>query len=522
MKNPLLKNIGKTNYHNMLEKILDKKDFTANTKSLLLSMLYKIEAAYNDYKTVKVMVKNKDEFLKQIIETIEKKCLIIKLVEPSSEIGMKLIKNKEQAVIENDVELICLPTEKALLVGITSLMDNNFYVKPMYRVIDIAVRDFFFISYGLNIQECLFNFDGWSWNNQFELEYQFLYTILYYDFMELVGVEFIEEWRQSDSSSDYIEKFKKILVRKYGENNARRLVLLLYRLFLKILVRGYKEEVSEILEEGENIKKALDYMDNKPKFIQDIYDKKAEINKRIKEIEQMMLDKKVLKQNYEKINETLPLDKQIFSVRNFLNTIKQEREVLYNEIKNYNMKLDPKKYLKEKEELKEKYLKFSDILKMKKSKSSLKTDVIYIQSKIFEIKEMDIAKLENKKEILTNIYILRYYKNLKLNETTYLKGENLLKKSIKTYERMLLSKACKTNVFITLCNNPFQNIELLSEILDTRIINLKDIEVLPHIENNKIVLDIYDGDVMEVSLRLNENIKELNLKPNKRVKIVKI
>ena len=80
MKSPLLKKISKTNYHNMLEKILDKKDFTANTKSLLLSMLYKLEAAYNDYKTVKVMVKNKDEFLKEIIETIEEKCVIIKLL----------------------------------------------------------------------------------------------------------------------------------------------------------------------------------------------------------------------------------------------------------------------------------------------------------------------------------------------------------------------------------------------------------------------------------------------------------
>ncbi len=519
MKSPLLKKFSKTNYHNMLEKILDKKDFTANTKSLLLSMLYKLEAAYNDYKTVKVMVKNKDEFLKEIIETIEKKCVIIKLVEPSSEVGMRMLRNKEQAIVENDVELICLPTEKSLLVGITALMDNDFYVKSTYRVIDTAVRDFFFISYGLNIQECLFNFDGWSWNNQFDMEYQFLYTVLYYDFLELAGVEFIEEWKKGDSSTDHVEKFKKLLVRKYGENNAKRLVLLFYRLFLKILVRGYKQEVSEILEEGEKIKEALDYMDNKPKFIQDIYDKKAEINKRIKEIEQMMLDKKTLKQNYEKVNETLPLDKQIFSVRNFLSIIKQEREVLYNEIKNYNLKLDPKKYLSEKQELQKRYLKFSDILKIEKSKTSLKTDVIQIQSKIFEVKEMDIARLENKKDILTNIYVMRYYKNLKLNEKTYLKDEPLLRKSLKSYERHLLSKACKNNVFITLCKNPLQNIELLSEILDTRIINLEDIEVLPHVENSRIILDIYDGDVMDVSLKLNENIQELNLRPNKRVKI---
>lgn len=295
---------------------------------------------------------------------------------------------------------------------------------------------------------------------------------------------------------------------------------MLYRLFLKILVKGYKQEVSEVLEEGRKIKDAIDYMNNKSKYIQDIYDKKAEINNRISEIEQMMLDKNILKKNYEEVNKTLPLDKQIFSVRRFLTLIKQERENLYNEIKNYNLKLDPKKYLQEKQELEEKYIKFADIQKIKSSRTSLKTDVIQIQSKIFELKEMDIAKFESKKDILNNIYILRYYKNLKLNDKTYIKTENLLKKSIRNYERKLLSKAYQNNMFINFSSNSLQNIELLSEILDTKIINLKDIEILPRIEKNRIVLDIYDGEILDVSLRLNENIKELNLRPNKKVKLL--
>ena len=173
---PLLK-LGKTNYHNILEKILEKKDFTSNTKSLLLSMLYKLETAYNDYKEVKVLVKTKEDFLKEIIDTIDKKCVGIKLVEPSTELGTKLKKNKQEAYIENDNELICFPTEKSLLVGITMLIDNVFYVKANYRMIDFVIRDFLKLSYAVNIQECLFNFDGWSWNNQFELEYQNLITV---------------------------------------------------------------------------------------------------------------------------------------------------------------------------------------------------------------------------------------------------------------------------------------------------------------------------------------------------------
>ena len=63
---------------------------------------------------------------------------------------------------------------------------------------------------------------------------------MYYNFLTLVNANIIEEWRNSRNSEDYIEKFTKILIKKYGEDNAKRMIVLFYRLFLKILVTGYK------------------------------------------------------------------------------------------------------------------------------------------------------------------------------------------------------------------------------------------------------------------------------------------
>ena len=40
-------------YNNELEIILEQKAFSSDVKNLLLSMLYKIENAYEDYKKVK-------------------------------------------------------------------------------------------------------------------------------------------------------------------------------------------------------------------------------------------------------------------------------------------------------------------------------------------------------------------------------------------------------------------------------------------------------------------------------------
>ena len=40
-------------YNRELEKILEKKNFSKDTKNLLLSMFYKLEISYNDYYAVK-------------------------------------------------------------------------------------------------------------------------------------------------------------------------------------------------------------------------------------------------------------------------------------------------------------------------------------------------------------------------------------------------------------------------------------------------------------------------------------
>ena len=52
-KKNLLNKIVKKDYNNELEKILENKQFNENVKSTLLSILYKIEAAYKDLEIVK-------------------------------------------------------------------------------------------------------------------------------------------------------------------------------------------------------------------------------------------------------------------------------------------------------------------------------------------------------------------------------------------------------------------------------------------------------------------------------------
>ena len=55
--------INLQDYNNELETVLEKKDFSEDVKNLLLSMIYKVETSYSDYKKAKVNVPEKGEFV---------------------------------------------------------------------------------------------------------------------------------------------------------------------------------------------------------------------------------------------------------------------------------------------------------------------------------------------------------------------------------------------------------------------------------------------------------------------------
>ena len=96
-KDNFLDKIVKKDYNNELEKVLEKKYFAENVKSLLLSILYKIETAYKDYEKVKPNIPTKEEFIKSIILSIKNNCDDIKVVKVNS---------RESAILGNKTFLV--------------------------------------------------------------------------------------------------------------------------------------------------------------------------------------------------------------------------------------------------------------------------------------------------------------------------------------------------------------------------------------------------------------------------------
>ena len=100
-KKNLLEKIVKKDYNNELEKVLETKQFDEHVKSTLLSILYKIEAAYKDLETVKKDVQTKEEYVANIIEIIKNNCDSIKIIRMNDEEN-KIPNNKTYIVdLEN-------------------------------------------------------------------------------------------------------------------------------------------------------------------------------------------------------------------------------------------------------------------------------------------------------------------------------------------------------------------------------------------------------------------------------------
>ncbi|MCF0125915.1 MAG: hypothetical protein HUJ68_09240, partial [Clostridia bacterium] len=106
--------ILKKDYNNELEKILEKKAFSENSKNLLLNILYKIDISYKDYAKVKQNVEKKEQIVEGIINKIQRNCDELKLITLGTDENI-LPSNKSFIVEKKKKRIICYPMERKIL-----------------------------------------------------------------------------------------------------------------------------------------------------------------------------------------------------------------------------------------------------------------------------------------------------------------------------------------------------------------------------------------------------------------------
>lgn len=517
-----LDKIVKKDYNNELEKVLEKKYFDEDVKSLLLSILYKIETAYKDYEKVKPNVEEKEDFIQSIIDSIKNNCEDIKVVKLNSK-ESEMLGNKTFLVEKEKKRIICYPIERKLLYCISKINKNETIVKENHYVIDKTLSDLINVGNNINTVEPMRDFNGYSWTT-IPREIESIYhNIVYQNIRILIGHQFLNDWiKNSEFIIDYLESFENKLEEKYGEKEQENFVELLNKISILLAIR-YNSKLKRILQkEKEKVETKLEKIKDNQKFVQEITKQKRTLAKEIKEMDETLNNKDKLQEEYEKRNEYLPLQKKIFSVRILSKMMAEEREEKIKKLEDLNTLLNPQKFVNYKKDLeaKGKYLKLMEIQNLEEE---IENSILELQKIFLVCYQMKIKKIDTKQELMKLIYEFRYYCLLPFNGEMTIGQIEEISEEMKEIEILLIERAQELKVMDNFSKDKGLNHKILRNIFYVRVINLEDLYMKFMKEKDSYYIQLFDENVFEEKIEIENigdlNKKDLSFKMNKKVKI---
>lgn len=485
-------------YNEELEEILENKVFSSNVKNLLLSMIYKIEISYKDFKEVKRVVRNLNEYLDEIVLSIKNYCDNIKLVEPDSE-EAKLLKKHKVLALTNEKErsVLSYPTEISLLYAISDIVPKYFYI-PDNFILKKQLQTILVEGYNYNNLEILTNFNGWSWDLTQKDNINLVYNLIYQNLLFIVGDRFLTEWRNHSSiKRNFLEEIKLYIKSITGNNNY----------YYKLCSIAYKsskgkdkEKIKVLLDEK---LKELKKMQDREKYLEDSKRQKLKLTKLVEKIDLILNDENLLTKEFIKANKKLDDDKKIGSIKIYSNMLQKDREKLLEEINDISSILKPMNFLKRKQELDA----FEKILK---NTNSLEEEVIELQKEFLLFLSKKSNRLETRDEIIDILYELRYIKNIFIQNGKLVSDIEILNTAIENIMKKLITKACKIGAIRIISMDIALNYEIIKYALDTKIINLDEIKLNFEKQEDSLIIKVFDKEVFEKQGKKKiENKKDL-------------
>ena len=503
MKEEIFSRLNIKNYNNELEKILEAKDFSKDVKNLLLSMLYKVETSYHDYAKVKRNVENKNEFIELILKNIEM-CQKIKLIRPESSRAEELEeKQKTFQIHKEEKEIETFPNEKSLLYAIYYLGNEKMYLNEKYDYIRIALPALLNEGKDNNKVEIIRDFNAWSWNSSIDEITNLSCNLIYQNLLMLLGYTELDNWMKSQNYEDKLEILETKLASLYGEDLAKKILDLIYKISVSLCAKRNEKEKERLEDEWKYVKIEYQKIKNKKAFLTEISEKKKMLLEKIGEIDAKLKDEELLENEYKMRNEKLPQYNKIMNIEHLIQILQKERKKALKDIEEYNSIMDPKKYIQEKERLKEQF----ELLEYLEKKTD--KEMIELQKSFLKAFQKKIELVENKKEVMELVYILRYYYFIPYNNAGYIKDNKELESTLKEVTLALIKKIYDYKMIhkFFLGNDQYQ--EIIMKIFQTRIIDLETIEIELEKKENELKVNIYDKDEFEkaFSITIEEKIK---------------
>ena len=496
-------------YNSELESVLERKYFSSNIKNLLLSMIYKIESSYGDYEKVKRVVRTKDEFLTEIVDTIHKYLDNVKVVEPESNDASLLIKNNVLALTnEKERSLLAYPTEISLLYGVSDIAPKFFYVKNEV-VFKRLIQDMLVEGYNTNNLEILINFNGWSWDTKSKLNGKYINNLIYQNFLFICGEAFLKEWRNSSSSKiDYFEEIENRILSL--DKNNQFLTYMCKILYAKASQKEKNIISTKLKEKVEELNRIVD----KEKFLENMRNKKVKYYDILQQLDSILSNEKLLEDEYKKRNSKLEDDKKIGNIKIFENMLIREREKILSDYKEVSDLSLPVNYLKYRAKLE----KYNSIYQ---NTESLDRDVLDLEKCFLKLMAQKVINATTNYEIINNIYILRYLKNINLNKDSQIRDIQVLDKEIDKVLKLAITRACKSGIIKIVSMDINTNYEIIKFAIDSGIIDLDEVKLYLEINKDELIVKVYDKEIFdkETKLKFNGNKKDFDIKLKKQVKL---
>lgn len=516
----LFSKFNSRDYNNQLEKILENKDFSVNVKNLLLSMLYKIESAYKDYSIVKRIVHDKKTYIEDILRIIKEKCEKIIIVEDGSkeakeleEEGSKFIVNK----LENTIYLM-YPNESLLLYTLYKIDDKQIFLYEKYNLIRNALSELLNIGENINNVEVVRDFNGWNWNTLNKEIPEISINMVYQNLIYLLGIDFIKNIVHTEKVIDCIELTKQRLINYYGEDNANAILNEIYKISIIICTNKNEREKKRLLDEREMLQNELNRLQDKKRLLNEISQIKKEALKKIKEIDNILNDKKLLEEEYIKRNEKRATYNKIFSIIHLTEILGKERNKQLRIIEENNLLLEPKHYVETIDNLEKQLELLKDI-----GKDDNKFEyLINLQKDFIRCFYIKIKNAKEKEEIINLLYMLRYYNLIFITETQKIKDIKEIQKDLEEIEKLLIKRAYELKAIHLITSEEEVNNKIIINILKTKIISLENIGIELKQNGDSLEVNIYDGDIFEKAIIIPEfDKKSVQMKFGKIQKIFK-
>lgn len=521
-------------YNNKLEQILENKVFDTESKNLLLSMVYKIENAYDDYYKVKPLANSKEVFISKILYIIENECDMIEIITPGTKKARELknLNKKFNIDISQGKVSIC-GNEKDMLSALIELDEEYNYYK--YREVQEVIEVHSFIKKGeaMSESEVIRDFNGWSWNTivkeiedlQTNLAYQNVLILL--DEKIKLEENDITTVNSKDINSDTIVDSNIIeeqLELKYEKKDISDFLK-----YLKIIIernnyQEYYDKKIEVEEKYNYNKKMMELMEDKIELLEVVTREKKELAKKIKEIDKTLNNPEILEKEYLLRNKKLEKQNKIFSISHLNSMLEQERVDAVNKIRKLNDILDPKKYLKEKEKIQ---IEFENSKKIMQSFSKNNIDLINLQKEFLKCFNIKIEKAQKKDELRKLLVQFRYFCVLPFNEIQQIKDVPELQEKLQEVMNNLIDKSIDKNLIINISNSISLCYNIMKYVFFSRIIDLEKINIkikkLKNTQktkekNDTIEISLFDNNEEEERYRETiNNLKQINIKLNRRI-----